>query len=193
MKLLRILSVSILVIAVVSQSAVYLYRHSFTGQLHQYGFSPADILLEEREPIMGKPDTRVILLASRDRIGVVGLNRTPLGLWKESGVFSTYVLEVSTEHSYALSDLVQPGVGGENRPAMRIHYYFGLPLPADSPRPVMKRTELYDLQTRYFDWNGKTLLFVHAIQDSSRRPSSGRFTSDEVYQSIVAQLAEAAK
>jgi hypothetical protein len=168
----RLIGVFIVIAVLIGVVVWYHFNTSISSVLKRQGFTANDIITVEGYSSDAEHITKIILLANRDKLGIVGLTKQGFGKWIIQPM--TSVIDNPTNGEYSTSAMSIMKNQGENFYNEK-HVFVATYLDNKSEPFIVGNSDFY-LNVDYFTVNGKLLLFAHAIAGKSLE----RFGADDV-------------
>ncbi|OWA34051.1 hypothetical protein B9G55_17110 [Saccharibacillus sp. O16] len=167
-----------LVVAVAALLLSYFFIFNLSSNLRTYGFQHQDTIVDEGYSTDAEHPTKLMLLANEERMGIVVLDGKGLGVWEHDPIVS--ILENPQDGEFASVYLPILKDWGE-RSYTEKHVFASAYVTVDERPSVVNGKDFY-VHADYFDVNGRTLVYAHAMSDEEM------FTEEMVIAHLREQL-----
>ncbi|QDH22010.1 hypothetical protein [Saccharibacillus brassicae] len=150
-----------LVVAIAALLVAYFFFFNLSSNLRTYGFEAGDAIVDEGYSTDAEHPTKLMLLANEERMGIVVLDGKGLGVWEHDPIVS--ILENPQGGEFASVYLPILKDWGEQSYTEK-HVFASAYVEIDE-RPFVPNGPDFYVHADYFDVNGRTLLYAHAMSD----------------------------
>lgn len=150
-----------LVVAIAALLFSYFFIFNLSSNLRTYGFHADDTIVDEGYSTDGEHPTKLMLLANEQQMGIVVLDGKGLGVWEHDPIVS--ILENPQDGEFASVYLPILKDWGE-RSYTEKHVFASAYVTIDE-RPFVPNGSDFYVHADYFDVNGRTLVYAHAMSD----------------------------
>ncbi|MCQ4086410.1 hypothetical protein [Saccharibacillus sp. JS10] len=167
-----------LVVAIAALLFSYFFIFNISSNLRTYGFHPDDTIVDEGYSTDAEHPTKLMLLANEERMGIVVLDGKGLGVWEHDPIVS--ILENPQDGEFA--SVYLPIVKNWGEKSYTEKHIFASAYVAIEDRPLVANGDDFYVHADYFDVNGRTLVYAHAMSDEEE------FSQDQVIAHLKQQL-----